>query len=259
MLLLTSAPINFTSTKVLHIVHPRMDKNGTVQVCISQLGKALYQLVHPGEHHLTQARFDEFDTIYLHTVYKEYVHDYVRRLQRDDWIERLRAVAKSGTKTLIVCDAAVQILSKNAIVIPRDNANIFFNHAAKSVNVDIDGPGLNLITNPVLTQYDPNNSNPAYQRVIRQLSTTKTVYLLTPQAVFDTRGRCNFGDMYVAKHNEITKITKYPALITEQQQETETERKVAPPRALYEEDFKKEDTAAVVNSKIDIVPAKNKE
>lgn len=80
MFSLISSPLKVKLPKVLHLMHPRDVKNPAVTEELSVVKSDSSAICRVGEHHLTDQRWDEFDTIILHSCADDLRKDYLKKL-----------------------------------------------------------------------------------------------------------------------------------------------------------------------------------
>lgn len=228
MLTLSSGITNLKSPSVLYLCHPKDDKSPdtlrAMQTIISTGGKQLAKI---GETILTQARFDEFQTVVL-TPSALYQKDLLTRLVRSEWKERLLSLVGHPKKLVIVLGNSIQISGPKVLIIPKDQT-VFMNQLARSHNYDVDTPGLGLARYRYDINYDPEDKQEFYNRLIRQLSSQEPIFLMDSSVVVSNDRKVQFGSLYKAWKGEIKKIRDLPEDVNPRSQHIIQEKEMITP------------------------------
>lgn len=92
-------------------MHPRDVKNPAVTEELSVVKSDSSAICRVGEHHLTDQRWDEFDTIILHSCADDLRKDYLKKL--GEFQDRLQDVAEDSAKRLMIYGNAIQLTGED--------------------------------------------------------------------------------------------------------------------------------------------------
>lgn len=224
MLYMSSAPVQFKTKNVLHLVHPKFEKDPFVQQAITAISCEARQVARVGEHILTDQRYHSFQTVILHaTPFPEW-HDMLRRLVQGNYISRLESTRNNKTKMLLVYGTSVQMLPKTVLLIPKQSQKFPVDNSTK---------GLGLIDFQIDINFDPRIKDPSYLRYLQLFSQKFPIYLLDGAVLYSDTDKARGGSVYLMNKGDLTKVKQLPDRMTTQDQEAVTKRKIPPMRLLY--------------------------
>ena len=230
MLTLTSSPVKFTATHVLHLIHPKDKDNPIVLKEIAGITcKEDMYIARAGESHVTHTRFLSFNVVVIHSCSPQYRLDFLKRLQHE-WSDRLVEYAQAANKHVLVFGNLIPTVGAKVFFIPETD-NVFVNDYARSHDIDVDTKGLGLTRIRCLPSFDPKRSSERYVKCIEYYSQQFPIYLLDSSVLICNNGDIKLGKLYLAKKGEIKVLAKVKNFVTTQ----ERARKLKPIRAIYDE------------------------
>ena len=230
MVIFASNSFKYHANRVLHIIHPKEIKNPEVSQAIADVTANAEQIIHIGEHMLTQPRFDYFDTVVLHTCSYANIKDYLLKLKHGTTISRLRKLIKSEEKRLIILGAALELVSTKVNIIPFNTRSVFgtIKPGIDHNLMDLATPGLGLFHQKLDFNLTTRIESKEYERLIKGISTKGVIiYLLSNTAIFESDGKVKQGEVYILKGSHFTKLAHVDiGLIDEDKAEAIKERDI---------------------------------
>lgn len=236
MIALSQNPFQSKVPSALFLCHFKDYKQPDVLRAMEMIQATSKQLAKVGETIMTDARFHTFHTyVLLGSLANQ--KDLLAKLVRDSWAERLRQVRSLKEKVVVVLGNSIQLVGPKVLIVPK-NENVFLNQMTKSLNVDVTTEGLNLTTSRYDIGFDPKERQDYYLRIIKQLSTHETIYLLDPNVIVSSDGTVKFGSVYSVSKGVIRRETKMPDYLTDKAQATVQKREmISPAKVIYEDDL----------------------
>ena len=232
MFLLASQAFDLSGKAVLHIVHREEVKNPNVSQFIARVKCEISQIIHIGEHLLSEPRFQHFDTVIIHDCSYGHIRDYYNKLKSGNWVKRFIATAKSSKKQLVVVGAALNLVGPKLSIIP------FITRSTQKVaickpkidrnRIDIYSTGLNIFRG---VRFDFNFTFKApiaeYMREIQAAGREMPIYCLDNRAVLDGTGDVRRGTVYLLDGSKYKSISRPEFKLTQQQLDQENTREIS--------------------------------
>ena len=231
MIYLASAPFDFKTFSILHLVHPKDLRKQFILNGLNALRGQSTQICKVGESLLNDTRFNHFKTIVIHSCEDKLIHDYNRRLLA--YTDRLKSVLKNHDRNLVVLGNALNIISDKMFHIDR-TTNLFINDVAMSTGIDVNTETLNILQLKIDYNFELSEVSKQYLSVIEKLSRRDPIYLLSRDAVVDHTGKILRGNVFTMKQGKLESLKKLDVvgnLLTE----IKKERRITP---IYQDDKK---------------------
>lgn len=230
MLSLTCSPVKFTSSHILHLVHPRDTKNPIVLREIAGITcKQNSYIAKAGETIMTQPRFESFTTIVIHSCTPSLRKDFLQKLLHD-WKDRLLEYTASVNKHVLVFGNMIPTVSNTVFFVPKTDT-VFVNDYAKSGDVDIETTGLGLSRIRFDIDFDSAHVGERYASCIGYYSRKFPIYLLDSNVLVCNNGDISLGTLYLAKQGKLS-VVKRAVNFAKQHRSA----KVPPIHAIYKEE-----------------------
>lgn len=193
--------------RTLHIVHPQCTHEMDTLTIMAKCQSVVSQVVNPGSHMLTTARYDYFDLVIVHPCPTKYYQDWLRRLSDTTWLKRIIHTAHSSRQAIVFYGNVITMLGRYITYIP-NASTIFLNKLIKSLKIDITTPGLGIMTTYIDTDYSTKKKNSRYIQSIRELSHRDPIVILDNDTVYVSNYGVRHGKMYLISQGKITEIKK---------------------------------------------------
>jgi len=231
MFSLISSPLKVKLPKVLHLIHPRDVKNPAIAEELSVVKSDSSAICRVGEHHLTDQRWDEFDTIILHSCADDLRKDYLKKL--GEFQDRLQDVAEDSAKRLMIYGNAIQLTGDTVFMIPHQG-NVVINDATTIGDIDIDTEGLNITG--IIADYDFSTTTVSkkYIECVKYLSKHDKIWLLSPQTTVTSDGIIRSGHLTLVDKGKITTVKRCYELKDDSGDE-QSNRKIKPITPVYKD------------------------
>lgn len=230
MLILTPRPLAVKDSSVLHLIHPRMNKDAEVIKVLSATVTNRKQIIFPGNTNLEANVFRAFNTVVINDISPKSLSDWVKRLEQ--YKDLLREVIDHPTRRLIVIGNSILAMSPQLLYIPTTRG-IVYNTAIISPEIIRDTPGLNLIPFYV-DLFGSNTTFAEYRRNAAYAATKhKPLFVFTSNTVWNSNGK-HTGTIYQYEVNgKLSEVKDKEKL----NKTTEVGNVVKEAKALYAEDF----------------------
>lgn len=239
MLILSSNPAEMPCQSVLYLCHPKDEKAPETLRAMQFIKGQTSQVARAGESILTENRYNSFQT----TVLMESTHyqkDLLRRIKNSEWLARLQRVTKDPNKLLIVLGNSVQLVSSKVLIIPKDQS-LFMSKITRTHNFDVDTEGLSITKYRYDIDFNPDQKQEFYMRLLRQLSSQEPIFLMDPRVVISNDGKIQFGDLYRMFRGQLQKVSSLPEDINPDAQQIVQNRKlIAPIKSITKQEMDQE-------------------
>ena len=233
MYILASQAFTCRPKRVLHIVHSREMKSVAVAAMMAQAKANVSQIYRAGEHTITDARFNYFDTVIVHDCSYANLQDYFRKLKKNDLPERLKRLATSRDKRIIIMGNTTNLCGPKLLVIPMlFNDSIKTNTTSQKPKVDhthiaTQANGLDILPFRVDTNFTFKADSSEYVFMMRTLSKPdEPIYLLDNNAILDSKQGVVQGAVYIPQNTSFTQVQHVLVSATEAQEEQDKSRTV---------------------------------
>ena len=209
MVIFASQSFKCSADRVLHITHSKEVKTPEVSEAIANVTSPASQVIHIGEHLLTEPRFNYFDTVVLHTCSYANIFDYLVKLKQGNTLGRLRRVTQSKSQRLIILGSALELVSDKVNIIPISTRNAFqeIKPRIDRNHLDTETQGLHLFKQRFDFNFTSRIELKEYERLVRSLTNTKqSMYLLSNTAILESSGEVKQGDVFILRGSSFTRI-----------------------------------------------------
>ena len=200
-----SSPMDLTVGSILHLVHPRDIKEQFLLDEIESIKCQSCQICKLGESLLNDQRKHSFTVIAVHSCSPKNLKDYLRRL--GEYQSLLKEYVTSKDHLVLVYGNALNLISNEVFIIDKTSM-VFMNNIHKSQSIDISSPGLGLVGNTFDYNFSPSAVSPYYHKLVKQVSMTRSILLLTNDAFIGDDGKILRGNVFSLDKGKLKPMKK---------------------------------------------------
>ena len=197
--------MDLTVGSILHLVHPRDIKEQFLLDEIESIKCQSCQICKLGESLLNDQRKHSFTVIAVHSCSPKNLKDYLRRL--GEYQSLLKEYVTSKDHLVLVYGNALNLISNEVFIIDKTSM-VFMNNIHKSQSIDISSPGLGLVGNTFDYNFSPSAVSPYYHKLVKQVSMTRSILLLTNDAFIGDDGKILRGNVFSLDKGKLKPMKK---------------------------------------------------